>query len=199
MDLGSRWAGLSFSETAGLLEFSHTTFYIEFTQNGINNTENPVSEGCAGGITLLLSVFRGECPVWSEVTGSQIRMLVRRTISQNTQHIKPWGGSSRTADHHIRFHSCHLRKRIWGYHWYKQISSPLIFNCPLWVNLRPKWSHILIRGWPKWNLGSSPAVVAYPPKCLIFGACWKAFVLTWVKFPRRLSVSEIVKPPHSDV
>ncbi len=59
MVVGVRRTGLSISETADLLGFSHTTI-SRFTENGLKKRKYPVSGSCVDEDALLMSEVRGE-------------------------------------------------------------------------------------------------------------------------------------------
>ncbi len=59
MVVGARRAGLSISETADLLGFSHTTI-SRFTENGPKKRKYPVSGSCVDENVLLMSEENGQ-------------------------------------------------------------------------------------------------------------------------------------------
>ncbi len=59
MVVGARRAGLSISETADLLGFSHTTISRVY-RNGLKKRKYPVSGSCVDENALLMSEVRGE-------------------------------------------------------------------------------------------------------------------------------------------
>ena len=61
MMAGARQGGLSISETADLLGFSHTSHY-EFAENVAKNKKHPVSSSSAGKNMLFMKEVRGEGP-----------------------------------------------------------------------------------------------------------------------------------------
>ncbi len=70
MVVGVRRTGLSISETADLLGFSHTTI-SRFTENGTKKRKYPVSASCVDENALLMSEVRGEWTDWLEMIERQ--------------------------------------------------------------------------------------------------------------------------------
>ncbi len=59
MVVGARWAGLSISKTADLLDFNAQPS-LGFTENGLKKRSYPVSGSCVHENALLMSEVRGE-------------------------------------------------------------------------------------------------------------------------------------------
>ncbi len=70
MVVGARRAGLSISETADLLGFSHTTI-SRVTENGPKKRKYTVSSSCVNENALLMSEVRREWTDWFEMTERQ--------------------------------------------------------------------------------------------------------------------------------
>ena len=65
--IGAGQGGLSSSENADLLGFSHQS--LEFAENGVKNKKHPVSSSSVGKNYLLMREVRGERPDLLKVTG----------------------------------------------------------------------------------------------------------------------------------
>ncbi len=70
MFVGARRAGLSYSKTADLLGFSHTTISRVY-ENGPKKRKYPVSGSCVDENALLMSEVRGEWADWLEMIERQ--------------------------------------------------------------------------------------------------------------------------------
>ncbi len=70
MVVGARRTGLSISNTADLLGFSHTTI-SRFTENGPKKRKYPVSGSCVDENALVMSEVRGEWTDWLEMIERQ--------------------------------------------------------------------------------------------------------------------------------
>ena len=68
MIVGARQGGLSISETADLLGFSHTTV-SRVCREWCEKQKHPVSSSSVGRNALLMREVRGEGPDWSKLTG----------------------------------------------------------------------------------------------------------------------------------
>ena len=89
MIVGAIQGGLSISETAVFLGFSHTTV---FKKNGVEKKcKNPVSSSSVGKNTLLMRQVRGEWPGWFKLTGQLKKNTpymngMQKSISDHTPH-----------------------------------------------------------------------------------------------------------------